>query len=317
MTGRTNPNLERFAVDALIRLEHARDKGGVTHIHAGVRVGTGITQTGPLVNWRYDSSDPETYGHIEIINYLGEHVIKPFIDVMPEDIRPCWDRCKHAPATLPDGQAPALPSKSERVGGRGPHTSITGGCSMNDPNEAYVIADSMEQARSVLSAYQAADDETALGFIQDGKVSVSAPQARVAVQRSRAQGGTPRLFRFHGEQQVAIEEVDADRLPEKTLPREGGVTVLLTNDEFRLFTPAAKAGTLRIRALPDDVLLTVARDGWGTAEFAQLRQYMDTLTEREPPYGEKANPAWIQARALEEALDRRLITPEEFDYRRP
>lgn len=111
MTGHTDPNLERFAVDALIRLERARETRGITHIHAGVRVGVGIVQTGPLVNWRYDSSDGGAYGHIEIINYRGERVVRPFTGVVIEDIRPCWDRCKHAPATLPDGQAPALPAE--------------------------------------------------------------------------------------------------------------------------------------------------------------------------------------------------------------
>jgi len=77
----------------------------------------------------------------------------------------------------------------------------------------------------------------------------------------------------------------------------------MTYDEFQYHTPAAKAGTLFIRALPDD----------------ELKQAMDQGT---PAYnkvmamlGPDTNPFWITSLAAETAYFRNLISEKEFDWR--
>jgi len=90
-----NPNLDRHMAEVAAKLEAADAKG--VHTHAAVRVGVGATQSGPVLAWRYDS-EVEGYGDITLVNYKGEELYAPLTDVMLHDIRPCWDRCKHAPA---------------------------------------------------------------------------------------------------------------------------------------------------------------------------------------------------------------------------
>lgn len=84
-------------------------------------------------------------------------------------------------------------------------------------------------------------------------------------------------------------------------------------DEFRHFTPDAKAGVLHIRELTDDVLMAVARDvEWVTPEFRQVYAFMESLGGERP-----TNPSWVTGAALEEAYERDLIDGERFDqYRR-
>jgi hypothetical protein len=98
-----NANLDRHMADVAAALEAADAKG--QHTHAGVRVGVGATNCGPVLAWRYDVEE-EGYGAITVVNYKGEELYKLLSDVMLEDIRPCWDRCEHAPAAAP-AAAPA------------------------------------------------------------------------------------------------------------------------------------------------------------------------------------------------------------------
>lgn len=103
MGARLNPNLDRYMEDVNRRLIKAQDMGD--HAHAGVRVGIGATQTGPVLAWEFNAEDQDDYGFIEIRNYEGTTVRKPLSDVIAYDVRACWDRCAGAPeppAATPD-----------------------------------------------------------------------------------------------------------------------------------------------------------------------------------------------------------------------
>ena len=85
-----NPNLDRHMqwVAEALTAAHAR----TDHAHAGVRVGVGSSQCGPVLGWHYDPEELPGYGWIEIRNFRGETVRKPLTDVYVHDVRPCWDR---------------------------------------------------------------------------------------------------------------------------------------------------------------------------------------------------------------------------------
>lgn len=76
-------------------------------------------------------------------------------------------------------------------------------------------------------------------------------------------------------------------------------------DEFRYYDPAAKAGVLYIRSLPDETVLQAARDTTSSG-FLQIVAYMERDT----------NPNWIVGSAIEEAYRRGLISETEMDYLR-
>jgi len=85
-------------------------------------------------------------------------------------------------------------------------------------------------------------------------------------------------------------------------------------DEFRYYTPSAKAGVLHIRSLPDAVVLAAAREREGP-EFRQVYDWM----EAQPPdqYSRpefNTNPSWVTAQCAEEAYRRDLIDEQEFDW---
>lgn len=80
--------------------------------------------------------------------------------------------------------------------------------------------------------------------------------------------------------------------------------------ELRNCTPDAKAAILHIRGLPDDVVLTVARDGKRvTPEFREVYAFVDSLGDGERP----TNGAWVTGEALDVAYGRDLIDAEQFD----
>lgn len=84
-------------------------------------------------------------------------------------------------------------------------------------------------------------------------------------------------------------------------------------DEFAHFTPDAKAGVLHIRELPDDVVMTIARDGEHVSpQFREVYAFMESLT----PDGAPTNAAWVTGTALDVAFDRGLIDGEQFDHYR-
>jgi len=95
-----NTNLARHMQSINDALKKAEATTWASHVHAGVRADAcGTTQTGPVLSWTYDPQDPETFGSIEVVNYRGETLRKPLRDVFLYDIRPCGDRCEHAPTT--------------------------------------------------------------------------------------------------------------------------------------------------------------------------------------------------------------------------
>jgi len=85
-------------------------------------------------------------------------------------------------------------------------------------------------------------------------------------------------------------------------------------DEFAYFGADAKRGVLHIRELPDDVVLTVARDvEHTTPEFREVYAFMESITTD----GRPTSPAWVTGTALEEAyLRRSLISESEMHYLR-
>lgn len=84
----SDPNLDRHMSAVNEAVLSAQAKGD--HAHAGVSVGIGEIQTGPILSWEY-TPDVEGYGWIEIRNYRGETVHKPLTAVCLPDVRPCWD----------------------------------------------------------------------------------------------------------------------------------------------------------------------------------------------------------------------------------
>lgn len=84
-------------------------------------------------------------------------------------------------------------------------------------------------------------------------------------------------------------------------------------DEFAHFTPDAKAGVLHMRDLPDDVVMTIGRDGdHVTPEFREAYAFMESLT----PGGRPTNAAWVTGTALDVAFDRGLVDGEQYDHMR-
>jgi hypothetical protein len=76
----------------------------------------------------------------------------------------------------------------------------------------------------------------------------------------------------------------------------------MPNDEFRYFTPEAKAGVLLIRSMNDDAVLDAARNFMGPSF-----KLIDTGISN------GLHPRWTHARCIEEALNRQLIDVCEFD----
>lgn len=84
-------------------------------------------------------------------------------------------------------------------------------------------------------------------------------------------------------------------------------------DEFAYYSPGAKAGTLHMRELTDDVLRVIGRDrGHVTPEFREVYAFMETVRDDEHP----TNPYWIIGRAIDELFDRGLIDGEQWDHYR-
>ena len=75
------------------------------------------------------------------------------------------------------------------------------------------------------------------------------------------------------------------------------------SDEFRYYTPSARAGVLFIRSLTDDEVLAAARDPHSSAR-AKVADEM----------GPGTNPSWISGQCIEDAYRRRLIDEIELDY---
>ena len=99
------------------------------------------------------------------------------------------------------------------------------------------------------------------------------------------------------EQRGYVKRGERDRAPLQPVKVESE-----PYDEFRHFTPEAKAGVLHIRALADQDLLDGARDQTSAA-FQSIAEFM----------GPKTNLSWISARCATEAYDRGIMEPEEMD----
>jgi hypothetical protein len=87
----TNPNLLRYvhAVQAeLMLMQIQRSPVSGNHVHAGIRVGIGQTNCGPVVEWQYSEDEPD-FGHIVLVNWQGRHLRAPLTDVMLADIQSC------------------------------------------------------------------------------------------------------------------------------------------------------------------------------------------------------------------------------------
>lgn len=83
-------NLDRWIVNVDSALKAATERGD--HAHAGIFVGCGEVQCGPVVGWEYDPT-ADGHGWIEIRNYRGQIVRTGLNLVSRFDIRACWDRC--------------------------------------------------------------------------------------------------------------------------------------------------------------------------------------------------------------------------------
>ena len=81
------------------------------------------------------------------------------------------------------------------------------------------------------------------------------------------------------------------------------------HDEFWGCTPAAKAGILHIRSLPDEDVLAAARARDSDAFRTILAHLGGSLFD-----GGATNPYWVDARCAEEAYRRRLIDERELDW---
>lgn len=77
----------------------------------------------------------------------------------------------------------------------------------------------------------------------------------------------------------------------------------LTDYERRHLTPRTQGALMFVRTLPDDRLLTIARDQGG----AEHRRAMAVI-------GQDTNPSWLTARCAETAYERKLIDEVELDY---
>jgi hypothetical protein len=84
-------------------------------------------------------------------------------------------------------------------------------------------------------------------------------------------------------------------------PYSAGVPID-TDNEFRSYTPEAKAGTLLIRALPDADVLAAARDRASDSHAAIMTQM-----------GADTNVFWVTSVAAVTAYDRGLIDEVELD----
>lgn len=86
-----NPNLARHLAAVVAALTTAEEKGD--HVHASVTYGAcGEAYSGPVTEWDYVAQDAEDFGFLELVNYAGESVRKPFTRVGLHDIRACWDK---------------------------------------------------------------------------------------------------------------------------------------------------------------------------------------------------------------------------------
>lgn len=89
-----NPNLARHMADVVAKLTDAEQRG--KHVHASVQYGAcGEAYSGPVTEWDYIQEDTEGFGFLELVNYAGETVRKPLVNVGLHDIRPCWDEGCH------------------------------------------------------------------------------------------------------------------------------------------------------------------------------------------------------------------------------
>jgi len=79
-------------------------------------------------------------------------------------------------------------------------------------------------------------------------------------------------------------------------------------DEFRGHSPAAVAGILHIRSLPDEDVLAAARHRDSDAHGVILAHLGGSLFD-----GGATNPYWVDARCAEEAYRRHLIDELELD----
>lgn len=77
----------------------------------------------------------------------------------------------------------------------------------------------------------------------------------------------------------------------------------LTEYEKRYCTPGAQAGILLVRGLPDELVLSAARDDKSDSHAA-IHAVM----------GPSTNPSWITAQCAETAYDRGLIDAQELDW---
>lgn len=103
-----NPNLARHLAAVVAALTAAEQQGD--HVHASVTYGAcGEAYSGPVTEWDYVAEDTEEFGFLELINYAGETVRKPFTRVGLHEVRPCWDRncfLRRGKAPRPGGSAP-------------------------------------------------------------------------------------------------------------------------------------------------------------------------------------------------------------------
>lgn len=116
-------NLRTYCVQVLAALDAATHDTTATHVHCGVQVDIfGSTNCGPVLSYEF-VDDGEDFGSVEIRNYAGELVRKPFRLAKLHDVRPCWDRaCDPARTPEPAPEAEDEPEGAPRVNpdSRGP-----------------------------------------------------------------------------------------------------------------------------------------------------------------------------------------------------
>lgn len=96
-------NLRTYVVQVLAALDGARLDTTATHVHCGVQVDAlGSTNCGPVLGYQF-TDDGEDFGWVEIRNWEGRAVRKPFRLAKLHDVRPCWDfGCDPARTTKPE-----------------------------------------------------------------------------------------------------------------------------------------------------------------------------------------------------------------------